>query len=59
MIILPGIDEVMGEQMAMVLQGSDAEIVKMENWKHDYISYRRKYNKFMGGGDGYASAEII
>jgi len=58
-IILPGIDEVMGEQMAMVLQGNEAEIVKMENWKHDYISYRRKYNKFMGGGDGYVSAEII
>lgn len=58
-IILPGIDEVMGEQMAMILQGQEAEIVKMENWKHDYISYRRKYNKFMGGGDGYVSAEIV
>ena len=58
MVILPGIDEVTGEQMAKILETPEVEIIKSENWKKDYISYMRKYNRMMEVDD-YAGTTTL
>ncbi len=58
MVILPGTDELMGEQMANILATPEVEIVKTEHWEHDYISYMRKFNR-MVEVDDYAGTAAI
>ncbi|MBR5337850.1 MAG: hypothetical protein IK152_07685 [Lachnospiraceae bacterium] len=58
MVVMPGIDEVVGEQMATILETPEVEIVKREFWKHDYISYIRKYYRMMEVDD-YAGTPAL
>ncbi len=58
MVILPGTDELMGEQMANILATPEVEIVKTEHWEHDYISYMRKFNRMMEVDDYAGTAAI-
>ena len=51
LVIFPGVKSDQGKKMAKLLECPEARIQKMANWKHDYISYTRKYNRFMGVDD--------